>query len=234
MTNSRISLQRFRGYVPMSGMPRRSPLQHIARASNVRALPYAFVAVALVYAGILLGTGLTSLRHDRALISELRRHGATATAAVGSRVPERLTGAWISGSPGTSFGFHLPDGRVALTADLQFDGAPSASPPAGGGLRYLVVRYDPANVAVVLPEAVVAHPSYARLMALTAEGAGIAAAALALGAWWWWRERRRRSRHTALICAALQSAHQGPGPRPLPMTERGENRRAPGDTAPSS
>ena len=63
---------------------------------------------------------------------------------------------------------------------MQFDGGPSVSPPAGGGLQYLVVRYDPANVGVVLPEAVVAHPSYARLMALTAEGAGIAATALAL------------------------------------------------------
>jgi hypothetical protein len=234
MTNSRISLQRFRGYVPMSGMPRRSPLPHIARASNVRALPYAFVAVALVYGGILLGAGLTSLRHDRALIAELRRHGATATAAVGRRVPERLTGAWNSGDAGPSFGFHLPGGRVALTADTQFDGSPSASPPAGDGLQYLVVRYDPANVGVVLPAAVVARPSYARLMALTAEGAGIAAAALALGAGWWWRERRRRSRYTALICAALPPPHRGPGPRPLPITERGETRRAHGGTARSS
>jgi hypothetical protein len=47
----------------------------------------------------------------------------------------------------------------------------------------------------------VAHPSYTRLTALTAEGAGITAAGLALGAWWWRRERRRRSRHTALIWA---------------------------------
>jgi hypothetical protein len=189
----------------MSGMPRRSPLQQLVRASNVRALPYVFVAIALVYGGILLGTGLTALGHDRALIAELRGHGATATAAVGSSVPERLTGVWTSARPGPSFGFRLPGGRLALTEDTQFDGGPSASPPAGTGLRFLAVRYDPANVSVVLPAAVVAHPSYARLTALTAEGAGIAAAGLALGAWWWRRERRRRSWQTAMICAALRS-----------------------------
>jgi hypothetical protein len=54
----------------MSGMPRRSPLQQLMRAGTVRTLPYAFVAIALVYGGILLGTGLTSLWHDRALIAE--------------------------------------------------------------------------------------------------------------------------------------------------------------------
>lgn len=188
-------------------MPRRSPLRQLVRTGNLRALPYAFVAVALVYGGILLGTGLTSLWHDRALIAQLRGHGATATAAIG--VTARLTGAWTPGTSRASFGIHLPGGQLALTADTQFDGAPSASPPAGDGLRLLTVRYDPANVAVVLPEAVVAHPSYARLTALTAEGAGIAAAALALGASWWERERRRRSTDTALICAALRSA--GPG-----------------------
>jgi hypothetical protein len=189
----------------MAGMPRRSPLQQLARASNVRRLPYAFVAIALVYGGILLGTGLTSLWHDRALITELRGHGATATAAVGSSVPEQLTGVWTSAKPGPSFGFRLPGGRLALTEDTQFDGGPSASPPAGAGLRFLVVRYDPANVGVVLPEAVVAHPSYVHLIALCAEGAGFAAAGLALGAWWWWRQRRRRSRQTAMICAVLRS-----------------------------
>jgi hypothetical protein len=189
----------------MAGMPRRRPLQQLVRVSNVRALPYAFVAIALVYGGILLGAGLTSLWHDQALVTDLRGHGATATAAVGRSVPERLTGAWTSAEPGPSFGFRLPGGRLALTADTQFDGAPSVSPPAGGGLRFLVVRYDPANVGLVLPEAVVAHPSYARLIALTAEGAGIAAAGLALGAWWRRRERLRALRHTALICAALRS-----------------------------
>jgi hypothetical protein len=60
----------------------------------------------------------------------------------------------------------------------------------------------------------VAHPSYARMAALTAEGAGIAAAGLAVGAWWWRRERRRRSGPTALICAALLS--QGHRTRPAP------------------
>ena len=71
------------------------------------------------------------------------------------------------------------------------------------------MRYDPANVGEVLPAAVVAHPSYARLTAVTAEGAGIAAAGLAAGAWWWRRERRRRSRHTALICAGPVSPAVG-------------------------
>jgi hypothetical protein len=207
MTNSRISLQRPAAYVQMSAMPRRSPLQQLVRPGNVRALPYAFVAIALVYGGILLGTGLTSLWHDRALITELRGHGAmTATAAVGA--PERLTGTWVSAATGPLFGFRLPGGRLALTADTQFDGGPSASPPAGGGLRYLVVRYNPGDVGTVLPEDVVAHPSYARLAALTAEGAGITAAALALGCCWWWSQGRRRSRHTAQICAGLR----GPSP----------------------
>ena len=184
-------------------MPRWSPLQQLARPSSARALPYALVAIALVYGGILLGIGLTSLWHDRALITELRGHGATATAAVGSSEPERLTGVLTSARPGPSFRFRLPGGRLALTEDTQFDGGPSASPPAGAGLRYLLVRYDPADVGEVLPAAVVAHPSYARLTALTAEGAGIAAAGLALGTWWWRRERRRRSMRTALICAAM-------------------------------
>ena len=190
-------------------MPRQSPLPQRARAGRARALPYALVALALIYGGILLGTGLTSLWHDRSLIAELRGHGATATAAVGSSVPERLTGVWASPRPGPSFGFRLPGGRLALTEDTQFDGGPSAFPPAGDGLRYLLVRYDPANVGEVLPAAVVAHPSYARLTAVTAEGAGIAALGLALGAWWWRRERRRRSRHTALICAGTVSPAAG-------------------------
>jgi hypothetical protein len=93
MTNSRFSLQRPAAYVQMSAMPRRSPLRQLVRASNVRALPYAFVAIALVYGGILPGTGLTSLGHDRALITELRGHGAMmATAAVYARLGRSFAG----------------------------------------------------------------------------------------------------------------------------------------------
>jgi hypothetical protein len=37
--------------------------------SRISLLPYAFVAIGRAYGGILVGTGLTLLRHDRALVA---------------------------------------------------------------------------------------------------------------------------------------------------------------------
>ncbi len=181
--------------------PRRIAPQRLARTGIVRALPYALVIAGLVYGGVLLGTGLTSLQRDRALVAQLRRHGQAATAVVSGWAPVAL-----AGGPQASFGFRVSPGRLALTADTPFDGTLSVPPPAGDTTRHVAVRYDPADVGAVLPAAVVAHPSYARETALAAGGAGLTVVALALGTWWWRRDRRRRARRTTLIFEALLAA----------------------------
>jgi len=44
-------------------------MPRLSRSGSGHALPSAFMAIALVYGGILLGTGLTSLWHDRPLVA---------------------------------------------------------------------------------------------------------------------------------------------------------------------
>jgi hypothetical protein len=192
----------------MAAMPRPTPVQRLTRANNIRSLPYVAVILALVLGGILLGTGLASLQQGRALVAQLRAHSATSTAVVTRWVPEQVQAdGGMKDIPQAAFGFTLPDGRLALTADTTFDGTFSAEPPPGSGTRYVVVRYDPHNVDVVLPAAVVAHPSYARSTAQAADGAGLIVVALAAGIWWWRRERRRRSvRQEIMFRALLASA----------------------------
>jgi hypothetical protein len=188
----------------MSAMPRPTPVPQLTRANNIRSLPYVAVILALIFGGILLGTGLTSLLQSRALVAQLRAHSATATAVVTRWVPEQVqTSSGVKALPQAAFGFSLPGGALALTADTQFDGTFSAPPPVGNGTRYVVVRYDPANVNAVLPAALVAHPDYGRVAALAAEGAGVAVVALAAGIWWWRRERRWRSTRRELVVRAL-------------------------------
>jgi hypothetical protein len=192
----------------MAGMPRPTPVQRLIRANDLRTLPYAAVILALALGGILLGTGLASLLQGRALVAELRAHGATSTAVVTRWVPEQVqTSAGMKEITQAAFGFSLPDGTLALTADTTFDGTFSAPPPPGSGTRYVVVRYDPRNVDAVLPAAVVDHPSYAHSTAQAADGAALIVVALAVGIWWWQRERRRRSaRHEIMFQALLASA----------------------------
>lgn len=191
-------------------MPRPTPVQQLIRASNIRSLPYVAIILALIFGGILLGTGLTSLLQGRALVAELRAHSATATAVVTSWVPEQVqTSSGVKDIPQAAFGFSLPGGALALTADTQFDGTFSAPPPAGNATRYVVVRYDPANVNAVLPAAVVDRPSYSRVTAQAAGGAGVTVVALAAGVWWWRHERRWRSRQKELMLWALLGSATG-------------------------
>jgi hypothetical protein len=214
----------------MAGMPRPTPVPRLTRANNIRVLPYVAVILALVLGGIMIGTGLASLLRGRALVAELRAHSATSTAVVTRWVPEQVqASAGMNEIPEAAFGFSLPDGTLALTADTTFDGTFSAEPPPGNGTRYVVVRYDPRNVEAVLPAAVVAHPSYARATAQAAAGAALIAVALAAGIWWWRRERRRRAAGREIMLLAVL-APAAPD-RPDQVTRPAGTPPAPGSTA---
>lgn len=161
------------------------------RASNIRGLPYIPAVIALIIGGVLLGTGLSSLLQSRALVAELRAHSAVATAVVSG--PSDRAG----------FGFPVPGGQLALTDDTQFDGTFSVPPPSGNRTVTVIVRYDPANVNAVLPDSIVAHPSYGRVTLQATVGAGIVIVALAFGIWWWRHERRWRAVRDTLFKAAF-------------------------------
>ena len=173
--------------------------QRVMRASNIRVLPYVPATIALIVGCVLLGTGLNSLFQSRALVAELRAHSAVARATVASGPADQ------TGTPQASFGFALPGGKLALTDDTQFDGTFSVPPPSGNATVSVIVRYDPANVNVVLPESIVGHPSYGRVTQQAVLGGGIAIVALAFWIWWWRHERRWRAARDTLFKAAFVS-----------------------------
>lgn len=87
--------------------------------------------------------------------------------------------------------FPVPDGRIATADDTTFDGMYSIPQPDGKGQTRSTVVYEPGNVNVFLPEAIVEHPSFPRMTTQITAGAATYASATALFLLGWNRRRRR-------------------------------------------
>ena len=175
-------------------------LMRLGHPDRTRKWVFVVAAILLIIGGLMVGTAISSIQSDRALVSQLREHSAVASAVVVDLFdqpdPGRRSGPGTT--PNWAFHFNLPGGAIADTNDTSFDGTSSVPPPASRKAVIAVrVRYDPSNVDRVLPASVVAHPSEQRLTVQAIIGGGLGLIALILALWWYRHESSRRTRWRA-------------------------------------
>jgi len=168
--------------------------------SAIRMVPVLLAGITLITGVIMAGTGVMTIRDGQAMVAGLRAHGVVTPAIADNITTDQLQGGQDEPVTEVQVSFLVPGGRIALTDDTTFDGTYSVPPPKGTGETRAVVRYDPGNVNVFLPETIVEHPSYSRMTAQITVGIALYAAAMSmvlLG----WRHKHRRLRVPASSAA---------------------------------
>jgi hypothetical protein len=154
--------------------------------AGLRFLPVACTVIALVVGVIMVVAAVVAINGDDGTVGLLRDRGMLAPAVVGeyTLLPARYP------RPTVIITFPLPGGQIAMVYDTSFDGTYSVPPPPDSNASpEVTIRYDPRDVNVFLPEAVLKHPVHPRMARQIEVGAGLCVPAGALIAWC--RIRRR-------------------------------------------
>src|ERR1700753_820337 len=116
------------------GRPRAaaSMLMRLGHPDRTRKWVFVVAAILLIIGGLMVGTAISSIQSERALVSQLREHSAVASAVVVDLFdqpdPGRRSGPGTT--PNWAFHFNPPRGAIADTNDTSFDGTYSVAAPA--------------------------------------------------------------------------------------------------------
>jgi hypothetical protein len=155
--------------------------------AGLRFLPAACAVIALVVGVVMVVAAVVAINGDDSTVGLLRDRGVLARAVAGeyTLLPARYP------RPTVTIRFPLPGGQIAMVYDTSFDGTYSVPPPPDPNASPAVtIRYDPRDVNVFLPDAVLRHPAHPRMARQLEVGAGLCVPA---GALITWRRIRRRA-----------------------------------------